>query len=175
MRKNERIRRDAEITMKKIREITKHIRNVEDNCLILGEKLIERGEILLGRQIIANGFIHDASKFAGIEFEFLSPGHPEQLENAKLKLKLAIHHHQKTNLHHPEAWSGGIKGMPDVYLAEFCCDVKARSEEFGTDLRGWINDTATQKYGFTEGDGVYQKIMVYIDLLCPKPFEDLSK
>jgi len=175
MKKVDRIKKEAELTMRKIRGIAKHIRNVEDNCLALGEKLIEQGEIELGKQLIANGFIHDASKFHGIEFEFMSPDAPTKEDVAKLKLKLAVHHHNSTNKHHPEAWSGGIKDMPDVYLAELVCDTKARSEEFGTDFRVWIIDEATKKYGFTKEDKVYKDIMKYVDMLCQKPFEDLSK
>lgn len=175
MKKSDKLRRQAEETMDKVRAIARHIRNVEDNCLLLGEKLIERGEIDLGRQLIANGMVHDASKFHGIEFEFMAPGQRSDEEGAKVKLKLAIHHHQTTNLHHPEAWSGGIADMPDVYLCEMICDIKARSEEFGTDLRQWISETATQKYGFMKESSLFKKIMDYVDLLCPKPFEDLSK
>jgi hypothetical protein len=44
-------------------------------------------------------------KINGIEFEFMSSViPPTNEESVKLKLKLAIKHHQKTNLHHPEAW-----------------------------------------------------------------------
>lgn len=174
MKKNDRIRKDAERTMEKIRSVARHIRNVEDNCFLLGEKLILQGEIDLGKQLIANGYIHDASKFHGIEFEYLSSGSPIENDSA-LKLKLAIHHHQTTNKHHPEAWSNGIKSMPDVYLAEFCCDVKARSEEFGTSLRQWIDEAATKKWAFTKDDEIYKRIMRYVDLLCDKPFDSVAK
>lgn len=175
MKKSDKIKLVAEHTLAKIRSIARHIRNVEDNCLLLGEALILQGHIELGRQLIANGYVHDSSKFSGIEFEYMStsPNHKE--DEAKLKLKLAIHHHNTTNLHHPEAWSKGIKGMPDVYLAEFCCDVKARSEEFGTNLREWIDDEATKRFGFTPEDEVYKKITEYVNILCQKPFENLNK
>lgn len=173
MKRTDRLRREAEQTMAKIREIARHIRNVEDNCLLLGEKLIANGEIELGRQLIANGMVHDASKFGGIEFEYLS-AHNLTGEETKLKFKMALHQHRTTNKHHPEAWSGGIKDMPDVYLAEFCCDVKARSEEFGTDLRKWIIEEATKKYEFTPNDKVYKELMRFIDLLCPPPFEQIK-
>jgi hypothetical protein len=174
MKKSDRIKRQAELTMEKIRGIARHIRNVEDNCLLLGEKLIMGGEIELGKQLISNGYVHDASKFHGIEFEYLSLNNPSE-ENNKLKLKLAIHHHNSTNKHHPEAWSGGIKDMPDVYLAEMACDIKSRSEEFGTDLRKWIDDEATRRYGFTSEDKVYKDLMRFVNLLCQTPFGDLSK
>ena len=76
MKKVDKIRKEAELTLSKIRSITRHIRNVEDNCLILGERLILQGRIDLGKQLIANGFIHDASKITGIEFEYLSLQNP---------------------------------------------------------------------------------------------------
>lgn len=173
MKKSDRLRRNAEITMEKIRAVARHIRNVEDNCFLLGEKLILGGEIDLGKQLIANGYIHDASKFHGIEFEYLSSGQPVE-ENAKLKMKMAIHQHNSVNKHHPEAWSGGIKDMPDVYLAEFCCDIKARSEEFGTSLREWIDSEATKRFGFSKEDKVYKDIQKYVDLLCGVPFEKIA-
>lgn len=175
MKRADRLRRNAELTMKKIRSIAQHIRNVEDNCLQLGSKLIERGDIDLGHKLIANGYAHDLSKFFGIEWENMAPGQTSNEESAKLKLKMAIQHHRSINLHHPEAWPGGIKDMPDVYLAEFCSDIKARSEEFGTSLRDWINDEAIKRWDFTKDDEVYKKIMEYVNLLCEKPFDDLVK
>ena len=174
MKKSDKIKKQAEHTMTKIRGITRHIRNVQDNCILLGEKLILNGELELGKQLIANGFIHDVSKFAGIEFEYMAPGTPVAEDSAKLKLKMAIHQHNTTNPHHPENWSGGIKDMPDVYLAEFVCDIKARSEEFGTSLREWIDDDATKKWNFTKSDEIYEKIMKYVDMICEKPFEQIK-
>ena len=172
MKKTERLRKEAELTMAKVRALTRHIRNVEDNCLLLGEKLILNGEIELGQHLIANGFVHDASKFSGIEWDYLSIL-PSKEEETKLKLKMAIQQHQKTNLHHVEHWNK-IENMPEVYLAEFCCDIKARSEEFGTDLRQWINETATKKYNFTKEEDVYKKIMKYVNLLCSDPFKEIK-
>lgn len=173
MKKSDRIKKVADLTMAKIRGITRHIRNVEDNGLILGTKLIERGDIKLGHDVIANCSGHDLSKFYGIEFEYLSLNNPSE-ESGKLKLKLAVRHHNTTNPHHPEYWGAGIKEMPDVYLAEFCCDIKARSEEFGTSLRDWIDESATKKWDFTKNDDVYEKIMEYVNLLCEKPFEEIK-
>ena len=89
MKKSDKLKKMAIGTMEKIRVLTRHIRNVEDNCLLLGTKLIERGEVDLGRQLIANGYVHDTSKFYGIEFENLSyAGNPTE-ENAKLKMRMA--------------------------------------------------------------------------------------
>jgi len=173
MKKSDRLKKVAEETMTKIRAIARHIRNVEDNCQLLGEKLIERGEIDLGHKLIANGYIHDASKFWGIEWEYMSPGQPTEEEGAKLKLKLAVQHHNRTNEHHPEYW-GDIRLMPHLFLAEMVCGWKARSEEFGTSLRDWIDEQATKRFAFTKEDKVYKEIYEYVDLLCPKPFENVS-
>lgn len=174
MKRVDRIKKEAEKTMEKIRGISRHKRNVEDNCLLLGEKLIERGEIELGKQLISNGFIHDASKFHGIEWDHMAPGTPTEEETAKLKLKLAVMHHNRTNSHHPEFWSG-INNMPKVAIAEMVCDWKARSEEFGTSLRDWIETSATKRFEFTKEDAIYKIIFEFVDLLCPKPFENVSK
>jgi hypothetical protein len=174
-RVSNKLKREIDSTLDKITRITRHIRNVEDNCVLLGTKLISAGQIELGKQLIANGFVHDVSKFSGIEFEFMAPGTPTVEDQAKLKLKLAIYNHQKTNLHHPEAWSGGIKDMADVYTAEIVCDWKSRSQEFGTNLREWITTWAMKKWNFTENDEVYKKIMTYVDLICETPFEQIQE
>jgi hypothetical protein len=173
MKKTDKLRLEAENTMRKIRGIAAHIRNVQDNCLTLGEKLIERGEVGLGRKLIANGFVHDASKFHGIEFDFMAPGTPTQEETAKLKLKMAVQHHSATNSHHPEAW-GNIHRMPRIAVAEMVADWKSRSEEFGTSLRDYIDDQATKRFGFSKNDTVYKEIEEFVNLLCPKPFETLN-
>ena len=75
-----------------------------------------------------------------------------------------------TNRHHPCYW-GGIKYMPDVNIAEMTCDWKARANEFGTDLREWIDKHATKKYKFTKKDEVYKKIEKFVNLLLEKPFK----
>jgi len=174
MKTSDRIKRRAELVLAKIEFVARHIRNVEDNCLFLGKKLIEKGRIDLGHKLIANGYIHDASKFHGIEFEYLSLTTPGVEEDKTLKLKLAVHHHNTTNPHHPEFWAGGIKEMPDVYVAEMVADWKARSEEFGTSLRDWIEGTATKRFDFTKEDKVYKEIMEYVGLLCQTPFTNTN-
>ena len=176
MKRIDRLKKEAEQTMEKIRALTRHIRNVEDNCLLLGEKLIERGEIDLGRQLIANGYVHDTSKFYGIEFENLSSSTTANTkeENAKLKMRMAVQHHIMTNQHHPEYWNG-IKNMPRVALAELTADWKSRSEEFGTSVRDWIDAQATKRWNFSKEDEVYKIIMDFVDLLCPKPFENITQ
>jgi len=166
------LKKDISITEDKIYTIVRHIKNVQDNCLLMGEKFIERGLVDFGKELIARGFCHDNSKFYGIEWDNITKAGNEidNNANAKLKLKLSIFHHQSTNKHHPESWAGGIKEMTDIDLCEMICDWKSRSEEFGTDLRKWIDESATKRYKFTNEDLVYKKIMYFVDMICEKPF-----
>jgi hypothetical protein len=166
------IQKQIDTVLSKIENVTRHIKNVENNCLLLGTKLIKSGNIELGKQLIANGFVHDASKFTGIEFEYLSLNNPAE-ENNKLKIRLAIQQHNTTNPHHPEFWNH-ISKMPEVFLAECVCDWKSRSQEFGTDLREWIDNEATKRFHFSKSDAVYKQIMELVDLLCEQPFEQIK-
>jgi hypothetical protein len=145
----------------KIELVLDHIQNVQRNCYKLGLRLIRNGEFELGRNLIANGQIHDNSKFKGIEFDHLFYGDPI--------LSDVVKHHSSTNPHHPEYW-GKIQSMPDVYIAEMVCDCQARSSEFGTDVRSWFREQASVKYGFTMDDDVGQKIERFLNLLLSKPF-----
>jgi hypothetical protein len=153
----------------KIDKILRHILNVQENCILLGKRLIEKGEADMGRQLIANGLIHDNSKFYATEWENLD--HYEGVkEGDKVKLELAVSQHNLTNLHHPEAWQG-IKNMPRVFLAELACDWCARASEFGTSVHDWINGGAMKRFKFSKRDKVYREIMAFVNLLLDKPFK----
>lgn len=145
----------------KIELVFNHIQNVQRNCYKLGLKLMRRGEIELGRNLIANGQIHDNSKFKGIEFDHLFYSDP--------LLPEVVKHHQSVNPHHPEYW-GGIHHMPRVYVAEMVCDWFARSNEFGTGIREWIDSTALKKFSFTAEDPVYKEIKEMLSLLLDQSF-----
>ena len=171
-RMTRKLKKDIESTDGKIDGIVRHIRNVQDNCILMGEKLIAKGMIDFGKDLIARGFRHDNSKFYGIEWMNMAPGVPVQEKPDKLKLKLAVTHHNSNrhNDHHPECWYGGIHAMSRIAIAEMVCDWKARSEEFGSSLRDWIANEATKRFKFTEKDPVYAIIMEYVDMICEKPF-----
>lgn len=155
-------------TLKKVDALYRHIEEVQRNCRLLGERLIEQGQDALGVHLIRNALVHDASKFSGIEWDYLL----SESEGEKENLKLAIQHHNRTNLHHPEAWLG-VKNMPSVYLAEMVCDWKARSSEFGSSLKDWIDNGASERFGYTKRDKVYKEIMTYTRLLLDEPFKKL--
>ena len=151
-------------TLDKVHKLLRHIRNVQDGCIHLGEKLIEKGEEKLGRTLIRNGLQHDSSKFTGIEWDYLD------CKDSPIMLALAIKTHQGNNRHHPE-YHSDIHDMPDVDIAEMVADWRARAGEFGTDLRVWVTTNATIKFQFKMTDPVGRKIKKYMNLILDKPFK----
>lgn len=152
---------------KPLRALMRHVRNVQDECSLLAERLCEEGKAELARILVANSMLHDNSKFRGIEWEFLNEtAKQEQPE----KFAAAIKQHRLTNPHHPEYW-GGIDSIPSVYIAEMVCDWKARSDEFGTDLREWVKEKATKQWDFTPQGKVYKEIKEFMDLLLYQKFK----
>lgn len=147
--------------VEKIESVFNHIQNVQRYCHKLGIKLMKMGEIELGRNLICNGQIHDNSKFKGIEFDHLFYGDPLLPEIVK--------HHQSINPHHPEYW-GSIHNMPRVYIAEMVCDWYARSTEFGSGIRDWVENSAPQRFGFSKEDKVYETIQEMLELLLDRSF-----
>ncbi len=146
--------------------LVRHIELVRENGLLLGKKLIAKGQPEFGRILIANCFVHDASKFYGIEWEYLHAGKdvPED------KLKLAICQHVSTNSHHPEFY-GGFEFMPAISIAEMVCDITARAQEFGTGLKDWIDDVFIEKHKINKRDRKYKQMMEYVNLLTENSFK----
>lgn len=144
-----------------------HIRRVQENARVLADKLADRGQTEFARVLLGYAHIHDASKWHGIEWEFMHLGPDVD----KSLLKKAIEQHQKTNPHHPEYW-GGLDKMPATspYVAEMVCDWLARSQEFATDLRAWVDTQAPQRFDFERSPAQVEKINQYIALLLPRKF-----
>lgn len=151
-----------------IKDLTNHVEMVRRNCIILGSKLIDEGWLDFGRLLIARGHIHDASKFHGIEWDFLHVG--EEVD--KVMLLLAIKQHVTTNSHHPE-FHGGFKYMTDLDIAELVCDCFARSQEFGTDIRKWFVQNFVQKYQVETDSLKWLTLQKYLDLLLKSSFKKL--
>lgn len=127
---------------KHLDNLLRHIKLVQQATELLGRGLVDQGQVELGRDLIAAGLKHDASKFDHLEWEYLHVGS----DVPKAKLKMAIQQHHANNPHHPEHWAGGVNSMPDSYLAEMVCDWYARAQEFGTSLREWIQEVAYPRY-----------------------------
>lgn len=158
-----------EIKEARLKAIVRHITHVQQSCTLLGERLISSGEEQIGHKLIAHGFIHDNSKFHGIEWKYL---HEDIKTYAPEMFQMALVQHVTSNMHHPEYWDG-IENMPRVYLAEMVCDWHARGSEFGTDLRDFIKSHATKRFGFTLQGRVYRDIKNLVDLLLDPSFVKL--
>ena len=154
----------------KIDRLVDHIAEVRRHCIRMGEQLIAQGEAELGRRLIANGHVHDFSKWSGIEWEYLWSENED-----KDAFKLAWQQHVTTNPHHPQCWGKkGIHGMPDIFVAEMVSDWKSRSNEFSKDLMEWINNEATVKYGFNKKQAIYKTIMRFVGMICDAPFRKVA-
>lgn len=159
---------EQDLQDKRLKALLRHVDNVRMNCLRLGEILIEDPKIGFGKDLIALGYIHDNSKFHGIEWEYL---HSDMFGGEHSdKLALAIKQHTTTNPHHPEYW-GSIHDMPEIYVAEMVCDWAARSSEFGNDLRAWIKDKATKKFDMTVQSKAYKDIKRFVDMFLDPAFK----
>lgn len=156
----------------RINRLIRHIRGVQDNAQILGERLMSRGEFNLGKTLIANSFLHDNSKFFGSEWDFLSV---DTNDVSSDELKIGIKQHNRTNRHHPEFYDGGIHDMPKEYVAELVCDWKARSSERGTSLESWILEEGTKRFNFTKNDAVYNTIKNFMSLLLEPPLKNVNE
>ena len=145
--------------------LVRHIELVREAGLLLGKRLMRRGEEEFGRLLIARVFVHDATKFYGAEWKYLHAGQDVPPD----KLELAVTQHRETNQHHPEYW-GGLHRMPDIAVAEMVCDWYARAQEFGTGLRDWIGGPATERFQIDRDSPQYQWIRKFVDLLLEDPF-----
>lgn len=152
-----------------IANLTRHINLVREACEILSERLMAEGHKEMAVKLLARGYVHDNSKFYGIEWDYLHNGQ-EVPEEA---LSLAIKQHNTTNDHHPEYW-GGIDNMPEICIYECVCDWYARSQEFGSSLRDWISDVAIKKYKIKKTSEQYKWINECLDMLLVNYFAKTS-
>jgi hypothetical protein len=156
------------LVLKKLEATIRHCEHVKDATELMGKRMLERGyNADFCVALIVNGRIHDASKFRGIEFEYLS------FSDNKEGLKIAVEHHRTTNSHHVGFW-GKIDLMPPIFLAELVCDLYARSQEFGTDLREYLKEDFFVKHDITNGSKVGKLIREYVEILLDKPFSKLN-
>jgi hypothetical protein len=148
-----------------LNNLTRHIDLVRDAGLLLGKRLMNQGRKDFGRILIGHIYVHDASKFHGIEWDYLHAGK----DVSKDKLDLAVKQHIHTNPHHPEYW-GGFDQMPEIFVAECVCDWYARAQEFGTGLRQWITDVAIDRFKIDPKSKKHEQMMAFVDLLLEDSF-----
>jgi hypothetical protein len=158
---------EQELNRRRLHNLLRHISNVQREAILLSERLMDNGEFGFSKQLLARSLQHDASKFFGIEWEYL---HGDVKEDQPETFLLAAKQHVDTNQHHPEYWQD-IQHMPRICIAEMVCDWKSRSDEFGNDIRDWIKEQATKKYGFSLHGVVYKTIKEFVDILLDPPFK----
>lgn len=165
---------------KHLQDVQDHIENVQKGCKKLSKKLMQELETYeIGFKLLKNSYLHDNSKFSGIEWKYLRTselvrtGDCKDEKDQKKCFQLALEQHVKNNMHHPEYW-GGIKFMPPEYLAEMVCDLNARSIEFGTDLREWIKKEVPDRFGASPSSKAYREMMKFVNLLLDQPFKKKS-
>lgn len=137
----------------------------------MGNKLIKSGEEKFGLTLIANGRIHDNSKFHGTEWLYLND---EIAEVSPDLFQMAVQQHVTTNPHHPEYWSNGVDEMPRIYIAEMVADWGARSQEFGNDLREWIKQNAYERFSIPPTGKVAKQIKFFLSLLLEPAFKNVQ-
>ncbi len=148
----------------RLQSIIRHKLFVEDACSLIVKHIYKtEHDERFARQLTANAFSHDNSKFIGVEWLHLDS------ENKDLR-SIAIQHHVSHNEHHPEYW-GEIENMPRLYLAEMVADWYARSSEFADGLVVWVKGTAAPKYGFSLKGRVYKDIKYFLDILLNSTFK----
>lgn len=145
--------------------LVRHIDLVRQAGLLLGKRLMAKGRQDFGRLLIAKCYEHDVSKFKGIEWKYLHAGR----DVPKDELALAVQQHQETNSHHPE-YHGGFENMGEMDVAEMVCDWYARSQEFGTGLRDWVQKSAISRFKIDTESEQYRWVEKFINLLLEDHF-----
>lgn len=148
-----------------IDNLVRHIELVQAAGKLMAKRLMKQGRKDFAQLLLARVYQHDVSKFYGIEWSFLhvGPGVDKEM------LKYAVEQHQATNSHHPE-YHGGMEFMNEHDVAEMVCDWYARAQEFGTDLRKWIAESAIDRYKISIHSHVYEWIKQYVDMLLQSSF-----
>ncbi len=142
-----------------------HIEMVQKNAKTLAIHLATTGNVEFARHLLQKASIHDNSKFAGIEWEYMHRGPDTDIRG----LQAAIKQHQQTNDHHPEHW-GGLKNMPPVCVAEMVCDWLARSQEMGKSIDEFLGSVAPSRFDFKSAPDQVQQIHKYLKVLLPTKF-----
>lgn len=140
----------------KVETVLRHMRRVENNCVTIAMNLIDT-EPRFARELIRRGREHDLSKLGDYEFE--------HLWSWDTLFKGALLAHRRVNRHHLEHYTLTDCEYPiqDIDIAEMVADCKARSEEFGTDIKEWFERPEYSPFK--------DRIDYYLGLLLLRKFE----
>jgi len=144
------------------RRVISHLRKVHENGVKLAEKLIEIGRPRFARRVTIEIFKHDLSKLGQYEYVGFFSGEKDKLADA-------IRHHQLVNPHHLEYYES-YKEIPELQLAIIACDLKARSEEFGNDVKTFLKGFCEKK-NISPGTDFNKKIKQFLNLIIEDKFQ----
>lgn len=150
------------IDLENYRRIVSHIQRVHENGLKLAEELIKGGRSRFARRITIEVFKHDLSKFGEFEYTKFFSGDKEEL-------KQAVAHHRWTNPHHIQYYEE-YKDIPEVQLACMACDFKARSEEFGDNVKKYLKEFCEEKK-ISVNTNFYKKLTGFLNLIIEDKFQ----
>ncbi len=96
-------------------------------------------------EFVDNLWMHDLSKFSGIEAIGYSGWNFKTKSGNKTCFDWAWNHHKNHNPHHPEFWLSVGRGgeievlrMPDIYVAEMVADWIGAGKTYGNTLEQWL-------------------------------------
>lgn len=142
--------------------IIRHKEYVRESCIFLAKKLIKLERYDIALKLVQAGYAHDNSKFNNLEFLYLN-------KNGNGLFEAALTNHVHNNSHHVEYW-GEFSNMPEIAIAELAVDWLSRSQEFGSDVKDYIEETAIKKYSINKKSIQYKWLIYYIDLLLEDRF-----
>ncbi len=150
-----------------------HIEAVKKYCI----KLVELDSDAFG-ELLERGKVHDSSKLEEpelIPYMYITWKHKCRTEGKPCNFTKEIEelmneatlHHVKTNTHHPEYYDEKAEiakydrdaipdkiinatSMPEIDIAEMCCDWCAMADERGTDPIKWADRTVNKRWKFTK-------------------------
>lgn len=147
---------DVQTHLARIEKIYEHIQNVQENCYKLSKELIRDNQSKLARKLLQRGLKHDSSKFTDLEYFGMYS------EDDCLKWA-SIENHRRNNEHHLEYHMTPLD-MSEVDIAEMACDLKARSSEFGTDIREYVKTYVSER-DISVNSKFYKSIIKYLNYI----------
>lgn len=151
-----------------IKDLLSHKKYLFDSVYKIFEYLLENDEEELALNILRRSFSHDFSKLSEKEFNSFAAfkEYNANLKDATLSYskeeEVFLKEHWKNNQHHPEYWDD-VNDMKEIDIIEMVCDWHARSMEFNTDLREFVEARQNNRFHFN--DTIYSKVTKYVEIL----------
>lgn len=153
---------------KYLEDTISHKKYFFDSAYKISIYFLENDNEKMALEILRRAFVHDYSKLSSKEFNsfFVFNNYNNSLKDASVlyekEEEVFLKEHWKNNKHHPEYWED-VSKMQEIDIVEMVCDWHARSVEYGTDLREFINIRQQNRFRFS--NEMCKKINKYVDIL----------